>query len=278
MSRRPISRLSSYHPSLDPSFLAPCFLPSMLIDSHCHLADSAYDSDRSLVLERAWAAGVRRVVVIGESRASAERALELARAEPRLASTAGVHPHTAGEWDAAADDWLRAMVRDTRVVAVGETGLDYHYDHAPRSAQRLAFEAQLAIAADCGKPAVIHAREADDEVAAILADHTNVTVILHSFSSGMGLLRAGMVHRHYVSFSGMVTFKNWRLDDAIRETPLDRMLVETDGPYLAPVPHRGKRNEPAFVRHVAERIAAVRGLPVEELIAITGENAERVFG
>jgi TatD DNase family protein len=249
----------------------------MLIDSHCHLADPAYDTDRSLVLDRAWAAGVRRVVVIGESRASAGRALELARAEPRLASTAGVHPHAAGEWDAAADDWLRAMVRETRVVAVGETGLDYHYDHASPAAQRRAFEAQLAIAADCGKPAVIHAREADDEVAAILADHTNVTVILHSFSSGMGLLRAGLVHSHYVSFSGMVTFKNWRLDEAILETPLDRLLVETDGPYLAPVPHRGKRNEPAFVRHVAERIAVVRGLQVEELIAITGENADRVF-
>ncbi len=249
----------------------------MLIDSHCHLADPAYDPDRSLVLERAWAAGVQRVVVIGESRASAERALELANSEPRLATTAGIHPHTAAEWDAGADQWLRATMRDPRVVAVGETGLDYHYDHAPRAAQQLAFEAQLAIAADCGKPAVIHAREADDDVAAILDDHPKVTVILHSFSSGMGLLRAGLVHSHYVSFSGMVTFKNWRLDDAIRETPLDRLLVETDGPYLAPVPHRGKRNEPAFVRHVAERIAAVRELPVDELIAKLGDNARRVF-
>jgi TatD DNase family protein len=249
----------------------------MLIDSHCHLADPAYDPDRLPVLERAWAGGVRRVVVIGETRASAERAVELAGGEPRLAATAGIHPHVSDEWNSAADDWLRAMVRNPSVVAVGETGLDYHYDYAPRAVQRLAFEAQLVVAADCGKPAVIHARDADEDVAAILEDHPKVTVILHSFSSGMGLLRAGLVHRHYVSFSGMVTFKNWRLDEAIRETPLDRLLVETDGPYLAPVPHRGKRNEPAFVRHVAERIAAVRGLPVEELIAITGENAERVF-
>jgi TatD DNase family protein len=249
----------------------------MLIDTHCHLADPAYQSDRAAVLERAWAAGVARVVVIGESRASAERALELSRYEPRLVGTAGIHPHDAHQWDAATEIWLRTLLRDDRVVAVGETGLDYHYDHSPRPAQCVAFETQLTIAAQVRKPAVIHAREADDDVAAILGNHPGVIAILHSFSSGMGLLRAGLVHRHYVSFSGMVTFKNWRLDDAIGETPLDRLLLETDGPYLAPVPHRGKRNEPAFVRHIADRIAAVRGIPVDELIAVTGQNAARVF-
>ncbi len=250
----------------------------MLIDSHCHLADPAYDADRPAVLERAWAAGVTHVVVIGESRAASERALELGRAEPRLVTTAGIHPHDAQAWDADTANWLLTRLRNPRVVALGETGLDFHYDHSPRPAQRQAFEAQLEIAAAAGKPAVIHAREADGEVAAILARHPGVTAILHSFSSGMGLLRAGLVHRHYVSFSGMVTFKNWRLDEAIRETPLDRLLLETDGPFLAPVPHRGRRNEPAFVRHVAERIAQVRGLPVEELIEVTGQNAKRVFG
>jgi TatD DNase family protein len=250
----------------------------LLIDTHCHLADPAYAADLAPVLERAWSAGVSRVVVIGESRASAENALAMASAEPRLLATAGVHPHDAGGWSSEAESWLREILQDPRVVAVGETGLDFHYDHSPRSLQHRAFEAQLALAAEAGKPAVIHAREADDDVAAILAAHPHVTAILHSFSSGMGLLRAGLVLRHYVSFSGMVTFKNWRLDDAIRETPLDRLLVETDGPYLAPVPHRGKRNEPAFVREVAERVAAVRGTPVEELIAATGENAVRVFG
>jgi TatD DNase family protein len=249
----------------------------LLIDTHCHLADPAYAPDRAEVLERAWAAGVTRVVVIGESRSSAEGALTLAAAEPRLVATAGVHPHDAHQWSTESEAWLRDILRDPRVVAAGETGLDFHYDHSPRSLQHRAFEAQLALAAEAGKPAVIHAREADDDVAAILAAHPTVTVILHSFSSGMGLLRAGLVLRHYVSFSGMVTFKNWRLDDAIRETPLDRLLLETDGPYLAPVPHRGKRNEPGFVREVAERVAAVRGIPVEELIAATGENAQRVF-
>jgi TatD DNase family protein len=249
----------------------------LLIDTHCHLADPAYATDRAAVLERAWAAGLSRVVVIGESRASAEAAVTLAAAEPRLLATAGVHPHDARQWGTEAEAWLRNILRDSRVIAVGETGLDYHYDHSPRPQQHQAFEAQLELAAQAGKPAVIHARDADDDVAGILAAHRRVTAILHSFSSGMGLLRAGLVLSHYVSFSGMVTFKNWRLDDAIRETPLNRILLETDAPYLAPVPHRGKRNEPAFVRQVAERIAVVRGIPAEELIAATGDNARRVF-
>jgi TatD DNase family protein len=249
----------------------------LLIDTHCHLADPAYAPDLPEVLERAWTAGVSRVVVIGESRASADRSLALADADPRLVATAGVHPHDAHGWNSEVETWLRERLQDPRVVAVGETGLDFHYDHSPRSLQHRAFEAQLSLAVDVGKPAVIHAREADEDVAAILAAHPQVTVILHSFSSGMGLLRAGLVLRHYVSFSGMVTFKNWRLDDAILETPLDRILLETDAPYLAPVPHRGKRNEPGFVRQVAERVAAVRRMPVDELIAVTGENARRVF-
>lgn len=250
----------------------------MLTDTHCHLADPAYEADRREVLERAWAGGVGHVVVIGESPAAADRALALAAADSRLSATAGIHPHDASTWTSDSERWLRDKLAHPRLVAAGEVGLDYHYDHSPRDRQHAAFEAQLALAAEARKPAVIHAREADEDVAAILTAHPGVTAILHSFSSGPALLRAGLVLRHYVSFSGMVTFKNWRLDHAILETPLDRLLLETDGPYLAPVPHRGKRNEPAFVRHVAERIAAVRRMAVEELIAITGENAGRVFG
>jgi TatD DNase family protein len=250
----------------------------MLVDTHCHLADPAYDADRAEVLERAWAAGLSHVVVIGESPAASDRALALAQTDSRLSTTAGIHPHDAISWNADAAAWLRDRLRQPKVVAAGEMGLDYHYDHSPRDRQRSAFEAQLALAGEAGKPAVIHAREADDDVAAILRNQPSVTAILHSFSSGPGLLRAGLVLRHYVSFSGMVTFRNWGLDQAILDTPLDRLLLETDGPYLAPVPHRGKRNEPAFVRQVAERIAALRGLPPDELIARTAENAARVFG
>ena len=249
----------------------------MLIDTHCHLADPAYAGDLPEVLQRTWQAGVAGVVVIGESPESAEAAVALAAAEPRLSATEGIHPHHAVQWSAQTESWLRELLRDPRIVAVGEIGLDFHYDHSPRHLQHRAFEAQLGLAIEAGKPAVIHARQADDDIAAMLAAHPTVTAVLHSFSSGMSLLRAGLVLRHYVSFSGMVTFKNWRLDDAIRETPLDRLLLETDGPYLAPVPYRGKRNEPAFVRQVAERVAAVRGISVEELISATGENARRVF-
>jgi TatD DNase family protein len=250
----------------------------MLIDSHCHLADPAYAPDLPDVLERAWANGLAGIVVIGESRPTAERALALTRDNGRLRATAGIHPHDASSWDADTESWLRDALQDPRVVAVGETGLDFHYNHSPRGQQLRAFEAQLRLAADIGKPAVIHAREADDEVAGVLASYPGVPAILHSFSSGMTLLRAGQVLRHYVSFSGMVTFKNWGMDEAIRETPADRLLLETDGPYLAPVPHRGQRNEPGYVIHVAARVAAARGVSVEELIAQTGENARRVFG
>jgi TatD DNase family protein len=250
----------------------------LLIDTHCHLADPAYDPDRSEVLRRSWDSGLGHIVVIGESPAASDRALALADADPRLSATAGVHPHDARTWTRESGGWLRERLRHPRIVAAGEMGLDYHYDHSPRDTQRAVFEEQLALAAEAGRPAVIHAREADDDVAAILGSQPGAVAILHSFSSGPALLRAGLVLSHYVSFSGMVTFKSWTLDQAIRETPLDRILLETDGPYLAPVPHRGKRNEPAFVRQVAERIAMVRGLGVDELIARTGANAARVFG
>jgi TatD DNase family protein len=250
----------------------------MLVDTHCHLADPAYDPDRAVVLERAWSSGVAHVVVIGESPEASDRALALAAGEERLSATAGIHPHDAKRWNTELAEWLRERLRHPRVVAAGEMGLDYHYEHSPRDAQLAAFEAQLALAGEAGKPAVVHAREADDDVAAILRGQPGVTAILHSFSSGPGLLRAGLVLRHYVSFSGMVTFRNWNLDQAILDTPLDRLLLETDGPYLAPVPHRGKRNEPAFVRQVAERIAVLRGLAPDELVMRTAENAARVFG
>ena len=250
----------------------------MLVDTHCHLGDAAFTGDLAQVVERAAATGVGHIVVIGESPEAAQRAVALAVDDPRLSATAGVHPHTASEWNETIAAWLAEAVRDDKVVAVGETGLDYHYDHSPRDRQRIAFEAQLELAGAVGKPAVIHAREADGDLAEILGDHPRTVAILHSWSSGPDLLERALALDHYISFSGMVTFKSWTLDDAVRQVPLDRLLLETDAPYLAPVPHRGKRNEPGFVVAVARRVAEVRGLSIEELTAITTANAVRVFG
>ena len=250
----------------------------MLVDTHCHLADAAFAGDAREVVDRAIAAGVGHLVVVGESRQAAEQALALAAADPRLSATAGVHPHGASGWDAGAAEWLAQRLADDRVVAAGEMGLDYHYDHSPRDRQRIAFESQLEIATVAGKPAVIHSRDADEDLAAVLRNHPGAVAVLHSFSSGPAVLEAGLALGHYVSFSGMITFKSWHQDDAIRRVPPERLLVETDAPYLAPVPHRGKRNEPALVVHVAERMAAVLGLTVDEVARITTANARRLFG
>ena len=250
----------------------------MLVDTHCHLADAGFAEDQAEALARAAAAGVGHVVVIGEAPEAAASALALARKDPRVSATAGVHPHVADRWDAATAAWLERQLADPAVVAAGEMGLDYHYDHAPRERQREAFAAQLALAAQAGKPAIIHAREADDDVAALLRGAPRTTAILHSFSGGDGLLEAGLALGHYFSFSGMLTFKSWRRDDAVRRIPRDRLLVETDAPYLAPVPYRGKRNEPAFVVEVARRLGEVLGLALDEVAQLTTENAQRVFG
>ncbi|HEY6809252.1 MAG TPA: TatD family hydrolase [Gemmatimonadales bacterium] len=252
----------------------------MLVDAHCHLGDAAFDADRGAVLERARGAGVRHVVVIGDRPATSASAAALARATPGLSATAGVHPHEAQEWSPGAEAALRELLASPEVVAVGETGLDYHYDRAPRDVQRRSFEAQLALAAELGKPVVVHARDADADVAGLLRAWGPRTgaVILHSFSSGTDLFAAGMDVGAYFSFSGMITFKHWPGAPYLTACPPDRLLVETDAPYLAPVPHRGRRNEPAFVRETAAALARARGAALEELAPVLAANAERVFG
>jgi len=251
-----------------------------LVDAHCHLGDAAFDGDRPAVLARAAAAGVGHVVVIGESLAGSTRAAALAREHAGLSATAGVHPHEAAAWDAAAPRQLRELLQAPELVAVGETGLDYHYDHAPRVLQRAAFEGQLALAADLKKPVVIHARDADDDMAALLRDWGGrvPALVLHSFAGSRALFTAGMEVGAYFSFSGMITFKNWRPEVAVSQCPEDRLLVETDAPYLAPVPHRGHRNEPAFVPGIVSALARQRGMSPDTLARYTFENASRVFG
>ena len=251
----------------------------MLVDTHCHLADMAFEPDREEVLRRAGTAGVGHVIVVADSLETTRRTVELAHAFA-LSATAGVHPHVASTWNPDAAARIEAALTDPAVVAVGETGLDYHYDHSPRPDQRRAFEAQLVLAARLGKPAIVHAREADDDMARFLVAFGSSlpAVVLHSFSSGSRVFEAALDIGAYVSFSGMVTFRNWRLGSCVTECPGDRILVETDAPYLAPVPHRGRRNEPAFTVEIATRVAELRGEPFDAFAARSTENAMRCFG
>jgi TatD DNase family protein len=250
----------------------------MLVDSHCHLADAAFDADRDAVVARAQEAGVGAAIVVADGLDSAERARALCAGRSDLWATAGIHPHRAAEFDAASAGRLEAMLAAADVVAVGETGLDYHYDHAPRERQREAFAWHLAASARTGKPAIIHARDADDDVARLIGDApAGVTGVLHCFSAGREVLEAGIRRGFCVSFSGMVTFKAWDQHWAVEAVPDDRLLVETDAPYLAPVPHRGKRNEPAFLVRTAARLAELRGLDTARLTELTAANTRRLF-
>ena len=251
----------------------------MLIDTHCHLGDPQFDPDRDTVVTRARDAGVGHVIIIADSANATEQAVTLAR-ELGCSATAGVHPHEASSWNVDVAERIVAALDEPTVVAVGETGLDYHYDYSPRPVQRRVFEEQLKLAAEVQKPVVVHAREADEDIASMVIEWASSVpaVVLHSFSSGPTVFEAGMNIGAYFGFSGMVTFKNWKLTDMLTACPADRLLLETDAPYLAPVPHRGKRNEPAFVRHVAERVGELRASTIDELAVQGTANAGRCFG
>jgi TatD DNase family protein len=219
-------------------------------------------------------------VVIADTVGRSEHACALAAKTPGLSATAGVHPHEASSWSDDARRRVNDLLAAPEAVAVGETGLDYHYMHSPRDTQRRAFETHLQLGLELGKPVVVHARDADEDMAAILRSLTpsDPIVVLHSFSSGDAVWEAGMAISAYFSFSGMITFKNWTRTDRLSDCPPDRLLLETDAPYLAPVPHRGQRNEPAFVRAVAERAATLCGETLEALTQRTTANARRCFG
>lgn len=250
-----------------------------LFDSHCHLTDERLVADAGAVIGRAREAGLVGIVTIASHVADARAAAALAAAHPDVWTTAGVHPHEASGADRATFADLRELLAGDRVVAVGESGLDYHYDNSPRAVQRRVFDAQLELAAERGLPIVVHAREADEDVlSAIRHAEGAVTGVLHCFSSGPALLEAALEAGWMVSFAGLITFAKYEGADLLRAMPDDRLLVETDSPYLAPVPHRGKTNEPAFVRHVVEGAARIRGVDAEALAALTTANALRFYG
>ena len=254
---------------------------TVFVDSHCHLADPAFADDADQVIERARSGGAVAMVAIGESLAAAGRAEAIARRYPNLVWwTAGVHPHDAAEFDPSREVELIREHIARGAVAVGECGLDYHYDHSPRVQQRRAFAEQLAIASDTGRPVVVHTREAVDDTIAMVreAGAQGIRGVLHCFTGPQQLMEAALEAGWHVSLSGVVTFKKWDGDSLIRDCPADRFLVETDAPYLAPVPHRGKRNEPAFASLTLAHVARVRGLDVAQAGRLCVENAARLFG
>ncbi len=248
-------------------------------DSHCHLTDSSFDSDRESVLERAREAPVACIVTIASDGADALEALDLACEHDNVWCSAGVHPHAVGRAGSKAElGTIRDIASHRRCVAIGETGLDYYYDNAPRAAQRRSFARHAALAGQAGLPLVVHSRSAEEDTAAVLRDCAGaVKGVLHCFTGSAALLELAMEVGWYVSFTGIATFKSFDAELA-RTVRSDRYMIETDSPYLAPVPKRGRRNEPGLVVHVAAALARMRGESLETVAADTLRNTERFFG
>lgn len=253
----------------------------MLIDSHCHLDFPELADDLDAVLERARAAGVGLMVTISTRVRRFNELKAIVEAHDNVFCSIGTHPHNAAEEPDITVDELVEISCHPKVVAIGEAGLDYHYDHSPRDVQKKSFRTHIVAARETGLPLVIHAREADADIARMLEEESTkgaFPFVLHCFTGGPDLARRGVALGGYVSFSGVVTFKNAAtLRDIALALPSDRLLVETDAPYLAPEPFRGKTNEPAFVTHTAARLAALRGVSEADMARLTTENFFRLF-
>jgi TatD DNase family protein len=255
-----------------------------MIDSHCHLADEAFAPDLDEVIVRARAAGLHEALCIlsAGDEAEAARARGVRARWPAVRFAAGVHPHNAGSFAGRVADSVettRTHVQAFAACGIGEIGLDYHYDFAPRDVQQAVFAAQVALARERRLPVIIHTREAADDTFAILKEARGIHGVFHCFTGDTAMARRALDLGFYLSYAGIVTFpKASELRDTLKVVPADRLLIETDSPYLAPVPHRGKRNEPAFVGRVLESLAAVRGEAVADLEAQVGDNFVRLFG
>lgn len=260
-----------------------------LTDTHTHLDFPHFDNDRERVIERAATAGVRAIVNVGADLASSRAAVALAEVYPRVYAAVGLHPHDAKTLTGEMLEELRALASHPRVVAIGEIGLDFYRDLSPRDEQRQAFKQQLALASEVGKPVIIHDRQAHKEVMAILrhrveGGHQPSAMshkpkgVLHCFSGDLAMAREAIELGFYISIAGPVTFENARrLRELVRQLPLEKLLVETDCPYLTPHPHQGSRNEPAYVKLVAQEVARIKGLSLEEVARITSDNAQALF-
>ena len=255
--------------------------PFMLIDSHCHL-DMFDAAERDTLLARAARAGVGEMVTIGTRLGQSRQLIDLVAKWPGVWCTVGVHPNNVGEEPVAQAEALAALARHAKVVGIGESGLDYFYKRAARDTQQASFRQHIRAARITGLPLVIHARDADADIATMLQEEWDAggsfSILLHCFSSGRGLAETALKLGGYVSFSGILTFpKSHELRDIARDVPAERLLVETDAPFLAPVPYRGKRNEPAYVAETARHLAEVRGMAFEALADLTTANFRRLF-
>ena len=251
----------------------------MLVDSHCHLDFSDFAAEREAIIARARSAGVETMLTISTRLDEFGELLAIAEAHDGIWCSVGAHPHEAKDHAALAPQQLVALTAHPKVVGIGETGLDFHYDLSPRDIQEQVFRAHIAASHKTGLPLVIHARNADREVAQILDEERPPPGVMHCFSSGRALADAALALGFYISISGIVTFRNAEdLRAIVRNLPLDRLLVETDAPYLAPVPYRGKRNEPAFVAATAAAVAGLKGIELQHLAEMTSANFFRLFG
>jgi TatD DNase family protein len=253
----------------------------LLIDTHAHLDSGQFAADLDAVIARAGDNGISHILTIGCDLASSRASVDIAAAHPTVYAAVGIHPHDAGEADATGLEELRRLAGAPKVVAIGEIGLDFYRDRSPREVQRQSFRRQLCLAREVGLPVIVHDREAHAEVLQILREEraSEVGGVLHCFSGDLAMARACIELGFYISFPGTITYpKNDAAREVVRALPVDQILVETDCPYLAPQAYRGRRNEPAFVRHTAEAIAAIKGLTVEDIARITTLNAFNLFG
>jgi TatD DNase family protein len=256
-------------------------LPTLpgIIDSHAHIHSGVLADDLPEILPRAEAAGLVGIVTIGTTLVDSQKAVALAATLKGVYATAGVHPHDAVEHSDADLAEIRELAAGDGCVAVGEIGLDYHYDHSPRDVQQHVFREQMAIAAEQGRPVVVHTREAEADTEAILCAFPGVTGVMHCYSSSADLAEVALDLGYMISFSGIITFAKADVVRAIAAgVPLDRIMIETDCPYLAPVPFRGKPNEPAYVTLVAEKLAEIKGVTPQEIADATAANARKLFG
>jgi len=252
----------------------------MLIDTHCHLDDARFDNERFQVIERAKSCGVKKMISIGCDIENTIRAKSIALAHPEIYFSAGIHPHEASKAPQGYYKKLKSLALHSKCVAIGECGLDYYYNHSPKEVQIEIFTSHIKLAHELKKPIVIHVRDAFEDCLHILEDQKKrrTKTIIHCFTGTLSNAKNLVDLDCTLSISGVITFANpGQLHEVIKEIPLEKFIIETDSPYLAPIPHRGKRNEPAFVRLVAEKIAELKKISLDEVILQTGKNANDIF-